>query len=97
MEHRNGGRHTSAFCPRAGGRSVDRSGTDGESRDDVFVYHLDDDTAVGRDTVASVAEFVANDTGRFHAAQGVLAFPRELATSRCCWLADAVRPADDLA
>jgi beta-1,4-mannosyltransferase len=68
----------------------------GESREDVFVYHLDDDTAVSCDTIASIAEFIAKDAGQFHAAQGVLAFPRELATNRFCWLADAVRPADDL-
>lgn len=69
---------------------------EGESRDDVFVYHLDDDTAVGCDTIASIAEFIATDTGTFHAAQGVLAFPRELASNWFCWLADAIRPADDM-
>lgn len=70
--------------------------SEGESRDDIFVYHLDDDTSVGCDTIASIAEFIANDTGELHAAQGVLAFPRELAPNQFCWLADAVRPADDL-
>lgn len=69
---------------------------EGESRDDVFVYHLDDDTAVGCDTIASIAEFIAKDTGEIHVAQGVLAFPRQLASNRFCWLADAIRPADDM-
>ncbi len=70
--------------------------SEGESRDDVFVYHLDDDSGPGCDTIASIAEFIAQDTGEIHAAQGVLVFPRELAPNRFCWLADAVRPGDDL-
>jgi beta-1,4-mannosyltransferase len=60
-----------------------------------YVYHLDDDTSIAADTAASLAEFI--ESGRGHLlAQGVLAFPRELTPSRLCWLADAIRPADDL-
>lgn len=69
---------------------------EGESLDDVFVYHMDDDTAVGRDTIASIAEFIANDRKTLHVAQGMLSYPRELTPNHFCWLADAVRPADDL-
>ena len=68
----------------------------GENTDDIFVYHLDDDTAVGADTVASIAEFIDKDDGRYHLAQGVLAFPHELSPSLVCRLADSIRPIDDL-
>ena len=84
------------YKARAAQYLTDLRTREGESRPDVFVYHLDDDTAVGCDTIASIAEFIANDRGQVHAAQGVLAFPRELTTNQICWLADAVRPADDL-
>lgn len=84
------------YKARAAQYLTDLRTRDGESREDVFIYHLDDDTAVGCDTIASIAEFIATDSGETHAAQGVLAFPRELASNRFCWLADAIRPADDL-
>lgn len=69
---------------------------DGESASDMFVYHLDDDTGVGPDTVASIAEFIATDDGTYDLAQGVLAFPHHLAASRFCAYADSIRPGDDL-
>jgi len=73
---------------------------DGEARDDVWVLHMDDDTAVGADTVADLARFVhtqraAGEDG-LHLAQGVLAYPREHAVNRWVWLADAVRPGCDI-
>lgn len=69
---------------------------EGDSRPDAFVYHLDDDTAVGPDTVASIAEFIDGDDGTYDLAQGVLAFPHHLAASRFCAYADSIRPGDDL-
>jgi egghead protein (zeste-white 4 protein) len=68
----------------------------GENTEECFVYHLDDDTHIGRDTAASLAEFIELDSDRFYLAQGILAFPHELTPSRICRLADAIRPADDL-
>ena len=68
----------------------------GENTEECFVYHLDDDTHIGRDTAASLAEFIELDSNRFFLAQGILAFPHELTPSRICRLADAIRPADDL-
>lgn len=68
----------------------------GENTNDVFVYHLDDDTSVGPDTIASIAEFIAKNDGTKHLAQGVLVFPFELSSSWFCRLADSVRPPDDL-
>ena len=67
-----------------------------ENSSEVFVYHLDDDTHIGKDTAASLAEFIELDGDRFLLAQGVLAFPHNLTPSRFCRLADAIRPADDL-
>ena len=32
-----------------------------------------------------------------HLAQGILCYPREYSVNRLTWLADAVRPADDIA
>ena len=89
-------RNGTRYKARANHYLVDLRTREGESRGDVFVYHLDDDTSVGRDTVASIAEFIASDTGQYHVAQGVLTYPRELTTNHFTWLADSVRPADDL-
>ena len=68
----------------------------GENTEDCYVYHLDDDTHIGRDTAASLAEFIELDGDRFYLAQGILTFPHELTRSRFCRLADSIRPADDL-
>lgn len=67
-----------------------------ESGPDTFVYHLDDDTGVGADTISSIAEFIADDDGTYDLAQGVLAFPHHLASSKFCAYADSIRPGDDL-
>lgn len=74
---------------------------EGEARDDVWVLHMDDDTAVGADTAAALAQFInrqrrAGDQGK-HLAQGMLTYPRENAVNWLTWMADAVRPADDFA
>ena len=74
---------------------------EGEARDDVWVLHMDDDTAVGGDTAAALAQFVnrqrrAGAEGK-HLAQGILTYPRENAVNWLTWMADAVRPADDFA
>jgi len=73
---------------------------EGEAREDVWVLHMDDDTGVGPDTASSLARFVNAQRKAGlrakHLAQGVLAYPRENAVNRLTWLADAVRPADDI-
>ena len=88
------------FKARANHYAHELRARDGEAKDDVWVLHMDDDTAVGPDTAVALASFInrqatAGADAR-HLAQGVLAFPRELAASRLLWLADAVRPGCDL-
>ncbi len=72
-----------------------------EDRDDVWVLHMDDDTGVGPDTALAMARFIREQSqaGRDakHMAQGILTYPREYAGNRLAWLADAARPAEDLA
>lgn len=72
-----------------------------EARDDVWVLHMDDDTGVGPDTAVAMARFIEEQhhagSEAKHMAQGILTYPRELAVNRLTWLADAVRPADDVA
>ena len=72
---------------------------EGEARFDIWVLHMDDDTALGQGTASALSRFVAaqafGSSGK-HLAQGVLAYPREFATSRFTWLADAVRPGCDI-
>jgi hypothetical protein len=75
---------------------------EGEALDDVWVLHMDDDTAVGPDTAAATAQFInrqrrAAPEDSKHMAQGILTYPRENAVNLFTWLADAVRPADDIA
>jgi egghead protein (zeste-white 4 protein) len=73
---------------------------EGEAAENVWVLHMDDDTGVGPDTASSVARFITAQRRAGlrakHLAQGILAYPRENAVSRWTWLADAVRPADDI-
>ena len=72
-----------------------------ETRDDVWVLHMDDDTGVGPDTAIAMARFIEEQyqagPDAKHMAQGILTYPRELAVNRLTWLADSVRPADDVA
>jgi beta-1,4-mannosyltransferase len=75
---------------------------EGEALEYVWVLHMDDDTGVGPDTAASLAQFInrqrrAHPDEAKHMAQGILTYPRENAVSLFTWLADAVRPADDIA
>ncbi|MGW4028351.1 glycosyltransferase family 2 protein [Streptomyces sp. NPDC004838] len=75
---------------------------EGEALDDVWVLHMDDDTGVGPDTAAALAQFInrqrrAHPDDAKHMAQGILTYPRENAVNLFTWLADAVRPADDIA
>jgi egghead protein (zeste-white 4 protein) len=71
-----------------------------EDRDDVWVLHMDDDTGVGPDTAVAMARLIAGQrragSGTMHLAQGILTYPRELAVNRLTWLADSIRPADDI-
>jgi cellulose synthase/poly-beta-1,6-N-acetylglucosamine synthase-like glycosyltransferase len=75
---------------------------EGEALEDIWVLHMDDDTAVGPDTAPALAQFVnrqrraAPDEAK-HMAQGILTYPRENAVNRFTWLADAIRPAEDIA
>lgn len=72
-----------------------------EDRDDVWVLHMDDDTGVGPDTAQAMARFIEEQyeagLDAKHMAQGILTYPREYAVNRLTWLADSVRPADDVA
>ncbi|WP_258564209.1 glycosyltransferase family 2 protein [Streptomyces himalayensis] len=75
---------------------------EGEALDYVWVLHMDDDTGVGPDTASSLAQFInrqrrAHPDKAKHMAQGILTYPRENAVNLFTWLADAVRPADDIA
>ena len=71
-----------------------------EDRDDAWVLHMDDDTGVGPDTALAMARFVEEQCqagpDAKHLAQGILTYPREYAVNRLVWLADSVRPAEDV-
>jgi hypothetical protein len=90
---RNGAR----FKTRANQFAMEERRAGGENTKYCYVYHLDDDTHIGKDTAASLAEFIELDGDFYYLAQGILAFPHELTKSRFCRLADSIRPADDLA
>jgi egghead protein (zeste-white 4 protein) len=84
------------FKTRANQFAMEARRNAGENTEDCYVYHLDDDTHIGKDTAASLAEFIELDGDRFYLAQGILTFPHELTMSKFCRLADSIRPADDL-
>ena len=84
------------FKTRANHFAMEARRASEENTEYCYVYHLDDDTHIGEDTAASLAEFIELDGHRFYLAQGILAFPHELTTSKFCRLADSIRPADDL-
>lgn len=84
------------YKARANQYALEIRRNEGENKNNIFVYHLDDDTAVGEDTIKSIAFFITSDKGQYHAAQGILAFPWQLSGSFFSRLADSIRPADDL-
>jgi egghead protein (zeste-white 4 protein) len=87
------------FKARANHYSHELRIMEGDVRNDIWVLHMDDDTAVGPDTAISIIKFI-NEQRRSpqpkHLAQGILTYPRENAANWFTWMADAVRPADDL-
>jgi hypothetical protein len=92
-------RNGTQFKARANQYALDVRVRDGEDRADIWVLHMDDDTAVGPDTAESLARFIAGQrlaTRPLHLAQGVLAYPRECGTNRLTWLADSIRPGCDI-
>jgi egghead protein (zeste-white 4 protein) len=72
-----------------------------EDSDDIWVLHMDDDTGVGPDTAIAMARFIEEQfeagPAAKHMAQGILTYPREYSVNPLTWLADSVRPADDVA
>jgi cellulose synthase/poly-beta-1,6-N-acetylglucosamine synthase-like glycosyltransferase len=87
------------FKARANHYSHEMRIMEGDVWNDIWVLHMDDDTAVGPDTAISIIKFIneqRRSTKPKHLAQGVLTYPRENAANWFTWMADAVRPADDL-
>lgn len=93
--------HGTKFKARANHYSHELRIYEREDRDDVWVLHMDDDTGVGPDTAVAMARFIEEQfrAGRDakHMAQGILTYPREYSVNRFTWLADSIRPADDVA
>jgi egghead protein (zeste-white 4 protein) len=88
------------FKARANHYSHEMRIMEGDVEDDIWVLHMDDDTAVGPDTAIAIVKFINEQRMSpepKHLAQGVLAYPRENRSNWFTWMADAVRPADDLA
>jgi hypothetical protein len=78
----------------------ERRQQEGETSGEVWVLHMDDDTAIAPDTAEHIARFInANPFGDPRTkvlAQGVLTYPRAMSSTSLVWLADAVRPGSDL-
>lgn len=92
----------SRFKARANHYSHELRISEGEARSDVWVLHMDDDTGVGPDTAYALARFInrqrqVGPEDAKHLAQGILVYPRENAANLFTWLADSIRPADDIA
>lgn len=91
--------HGTKFKARANHFSHELRIYEGEDRTDTWVLHMDD-TGVGPDTAVAMARFIEEQyhagPDAMHLAQGILTYPRELAVNRVTWLADAIRPADDI-
>jgi hypothetical protein len=88
------------FKARANHYSHEMRIAEGEARHDVWVLHMDDDTGLALDSAIAMAQFIekqrwAGNKAK-HLAQGILTYPRENAVNRLTWLADAVRPSDDI-
>jgi egghead protein (zeste-white 4 protein) len=87
------------FKARANHFSHELRIVEGDVRDDIWILHMDDDTAVGPDTALSIVRFITEQrksADPAHLAQGILTYPRENAANWFTWMADSIRPADDL-
>ncbi len=89
-------RRGTKYKARANQFALDYRRARGLNGRDVFIYHGDDDTAIGPDTIWSIASFITHKSQTADLAQGVLTYPHQLSRSWFCKLADSVRPADDL-
>jgi len=92
----------SRFKARANQYSADLLRHEGLALNDVWVLHMDDDTGLGPFAAQEIAAFITRQAAAHapdarHLGQGVLTYPREHAASKLFWLADSVRPADDMA
>lgn len=63
---------------------------------ETWIYHLDDDTSVTPYSQAVVQDFITQRRNPYTLAQGLLTFPYDYAQHRWSWMADAVRPTDDI-
>ncbi len=94
-------RNGTRFKARANQYAHELRVRDGEDGHNVWILHMDDDTGVGPDTAVAMARFIGEqvDAGPAakHMAQGILTYPRQYSVNRFTWLADSVRPADDVA
>jgi len=94
-------KHGTRFKARANHYAHQLRVHQGLHRDDIWVLHMDDDTGVGPDTANAIARFIEEQyhagPDAKHLAQGILSYPSECSVNRLTWLADAVRPADDIA
>ncbi|CAC11359.1 zeste-white 4 related membrane protein [Thermoplasma acidophilum] len=61
-----------------------------------WIYHLDDDTSIGPESVAAVAEHIMRYGDKYYLAQGILSFPHFLTRNFITKYADSMRPTDDL-
>lgn len=86
--------HGTRYKARANQYAMEYRRRVGLNGSDVFVYHGDDDTSIGHDTVWSIAQFIENN--QYDLAQGLLTYPHQLTRSWFCRLADSIRPSDDM-
>lgn len=68
----------------------------GWNHPEVWTFHLDDDTSIPLTTHEALESFITRARQPYTLAQGLLTFPRDHSSHRISWLADAIRPADDI-
>ncbi len=84
------------YKARANQFALEERTAHGESTEDAWVLHMDDDTAVGEGTMQALAHFLSTNNGDKHLAQGVLTYPRQHSVNGFTWLLDSVRPGFDV-
>jgi egghead protein (zeste-white 4 protein) len=85
----------SRFKARANQYALELRTAEGESTAATWVLHMDDDTAIRADTARAIGHFLSMHPEK-HVAQGILCYPRQYSANYLTWLADAIRPSDDM-
>ena len=87
-------KNSSKFKARALHYAVEYRRKRGENTEKYWIYHLDEESIVGEDTILGILEFINEGKGRV--AQGLIVYPNKMENNLFISFFDSIRPSEDL-